>query len=275
MFSGLDAHRRLATRSARAERQHGHVVDYRHVIHSLRRKPMALLNLVYRDHSSPAEPSPWRSTPCSPVSARDQLAAPWLGFSARVRALLRGRTRPRVQVGLDDGVLPDLAALIERFRPKDAALPSSSSGCHPSPSTIRSRQALEKRHEDDRQDRRRPHRPAAWRVATARHQADLGRPGGDRRQGRLARRPLPGGPRRTGDGGAEPPSLRTASGGSAIAAGKDPRHVRLHRSADDLEGAGAGARRRRRLARKGSQSFAASGRPAPGNPISRRRSVWP
>ena len=32
-----------------AEGRDGHVVDYRHVIHSLRRKPMALLNLVYRD----------------------------------------------------------------------------------------------------------------------------------------------------------------------------------------------------------------------------------
>src|SRR5580693_6915970 len=32
-----------------AEGRHSHVVDYRHVIHSLRRKPMALLNLVYRD----------------------------------------------------------------------------------------------------------------------------------------------------------------------------------------------------------------------------------
>jgi hypothetical protein len=32
---------------------HGHVVDYRHVIHSLRRKPMALLNLVYRDQLFP------------------------------------------------------------------------------------------------------------------------------------------------------------------------------------------------------------------------------
>ena len=29
--------------------RHGHVVDYRHIIHSLRCKPMALLNLVYRD----------------------------------------------------------------------------------------------------------------------------------------------------------------------------------------------------------------------------------
>jgi len=33
----------------------GHVVDYRHVIHALRRKPMALLNLVYRDQLWPRE----------------------------------------------------------------------------------------------------------------------------------------------------------------------------------------------------------------------------
>jgi hypothetical protein len=33
--------------------KHGHVVDYRHVIHALRRKPMALLNLVYRDQLFP------------------------------------------------------------------------------------------------------------------------------------------------------------------------------------------------------------------------------
>jgi transposase InsO family protein len=32
---------------------HGHVVNYRHVIHSLRRKPMALLGLVYRDQLFP------------------------------------------------------------------------------------------------------------------------------------------------------------------------------------------------------------------------------
>lgn len=35
--------------------KHGHVVDYRHVIHSLRRKPMALLGLVYRDSLLPRE----------------------------------------------------------------------------------------------------------------------------------------------------------------------------------------------------------------------------
>jgi hypothetical protein len=40
---------------SQAEGRHGHVVDYRHVIHSLRRKPMALLNLVYRDALFPRE----------------------------------------------------------------------------------------------------------------------------------------------------------------------------------------------------------------------------
>jgi hypothetical protein len=36
--------------------KHDQVVDYRHVIHSLRRKPMALLGLVYRDRCSHVKP---------------------------------------------------------------------------------------------------------------------------------------------------------------------------------------------------------------------------
>ena len=35
--------------------KHGHVVDYHHVIHALRKKPMALLTLVYRDQLFPRE----------------------------------------------------------------------------------------------------------------------------------------------------------------------------------------------------------------------------
>lgn len=38
---------------AHASGKHDQVVDYRHVIHALRRKPMALLNLVYRDQLFP------------------------------------------------------------------------------------------------------------------------------------------------------------------------------------------------------------------------------
>lgn len=47
----------LTLRRGRAgpEGKHGHVVDYHHVIHALRRKPMALSNLVYRDQLFPRE----------------------------------------------------------------------------------------------------------------------------------------------------------------------------------------------------------------------------
>jgi hypothetical protein len=40
-------------RPPQASGKHTHVVDYHHVIHALRRKPMALLNLVYRDQLFP------------------------------------------------------------------------------------------------------------------------------------------------------------------------------------------------------------------------------
>jgi hypothetical protein len=48
-FVGQSPALTLCRGRSQAEGRHGHVVDYRHIIHSLRRKPMALLNLVYRD----------------------------------------------------------------------------------------------------------------------------------------------------------------------------------------------------------------------------------
>lgn len=53
----LGATRLMTLRRGRApsDGKHGHVVDYRHVIHSLRRKPMALMSLVYRDQIFPRE----------------------------------------------------------------------------------------------------------------------------------------------------------------------------------------------------------------------------
>jgi hypothetical protein len=38
-----------------SDRKGGHVIDYRHVIHALRKKPMALSNLVYRDQLFPRQ----------------------------------------------------------------------------------------------------------------------------------------------------------------------------------------------------------------------------
>jgi transposase InsO family protein len=55
LFIGGTCLTTLARGRAGAHGKHGHVVDYRHIIHALRRKPMALLNLVYRDQLFPRE----------------------------------------------------------------------------------------------------------------------------------------------------------------------------------------------------------------------------
>lgn len=55
LFLGGTALFTLPRGRAEVSGKHGHIVDYRHVIHALRRKPMALLGLVYRDQLFPRE----------------------------------------------------------------------------------------------------------------------------------------------------------------------------------------------------------------------------
>ncbi len=55
LFLGGTALMTLQRGRAGPNGKHGHVINYRHVIHALRRKPMALLNLVYRDQIFPRE----------------------------------------------------------------------------------------------------------------------------------------------------------------------------------------------------------------------------
>lgn len=53
LYLGATFLQRLPRGHAAPSGSHGHVVNYRHVIHSLRRKPMALMGLVYRDQQFP------------------------------------------------------------------------------------------------------------------------------------------------------------------------------------------------------------------------------
>jgi len=53
LFLGATALLTLPRGRASSSGSHGHVVNYRHIIHSLRKKPMALLGLVYRDQLFP------------------------------------------------------------------------------------------------------------------------------------------------------------------------------------------------------------------------------
>ena len=109
---------------AGANGKHGHVVNYHHIIHSLRPKPMALLNLVYRHQIFPRdayrqafdrllEQIPERSPRRLMVNIL--ALAHERGCEAELAALLAAE--------LLAGRLPDMAALRERFAPDPATLP--------------------------------------------------------------------------------------------------------------------------------------------------------
>ncbi|HEU0150800.1 MAG TPA: IS21 family transposase [Bradyrhizobium sp.] len=112
-----------------AEGRHGHVVDYRHVIHSLRRKPMALLNLVYRDALFPrpayrlawekllADGDPRRA--CKSMVSLLALAHD-RGCEAELAAALTEQLAGSEAMG---GGVIDVAALQARFAPVPEAMP--------------------------------------------------------------------------------------------------------------------------------------------------------
>jgi transposase InsO family protein len=102
----------------------GHVVDYRHVIHALRRKPMALLNLVYRDQLWPRQA--YRDMfdhLCEELSERGvcKLMVELLSI-AHDRAC-EAQLAMLLTEDLAASRVPDLKALRTRFTPDLASLP--------------------------------------------------------------------------------------------------------------------------------------------------------
>jgi len=102
-----------------------HVVDYRHVIHALRRKPMALLNLVYRDRLFP-RPAYARAFEALREAGNDRHACK---VTVELLALAHERAceadlADAIAADLDAGRLPDPTELRARFRPEDASVPS-------------------------------------------------------------------------------------------------------------------------------------------------------
>ena len=96
-----------------SESKGGHVVDYRHVIHALRKKPMALLNLVYRDQLFPrpayarAFEALLRRTAGDKRACKTMVELLALAHDRACEAELAEAHRGR----LDAGRLPDLALL--------------------------------------------------------------------------------------------------------------------------------------------------------------------
>ena len=102
----------------------GHVVDYRHVIHALRRKPMALANLVYRDQLFPRAAYK-RAFDVLREHGDDKRACK---ITVELLALAHehaceAELARAIAAELDARRLPDLAALRARFRPQTATVP--------------------------------------------------------------------------------------------------------------------------------------------------------
>jgi transposase InsO family protein len=115
----------LARGRADSNGKHGHVIDYRHVIHSLRRKPMALLNLVYRAQLFPRDA--YRLTFDRLIEGMAHKQA--CRLMVEILSLAHERSCEAelaavLTVELDAARLPDMAVLRVRFAPDPAALPS-------------------------------------------------------------------------------------------------------------------------------------------------------
>ncbi|HEX6093510.1 MAG TPA: IS21 family transposase [Dongiaceae bacterium] len=104
--------------------KHDQVVDYRHVIHSLRRKPMALLNLVYRDRLFPREA--YRRTFDMLIDRLPERQACRTMVELLAMAHERGcesELADQLDAALEAQRLPDMAGLRERFAPDASRLP--------------------------------------------------------------------------------------------------------------------------------------------------------
>ena len=102
-----------------------HVVNYRHVIHSLKKKPMALLHLVYRDALFPREP--YRrcfEKALERVGERQacRLAVALLALAHEENC--EADLAHAIDRALNAGRLPDLDKLKARFAPRPGRMPS-------------------------------------------------------------------------------------------------------------------------------------------------------
>ena len=117
---------------AHADGRHGHVVDYRHVLHALRRKPMALIGLVYREQLFPRQPyarafEVMRARLPDRTACRIMVDLLALAHERGCEAALA----EQLTRDLDLGRLPDMNRLRARFTPDPEALPEVRVSCMP------------------------------------------------------------------------------------------------------------------------------------------------
>jgi hypothetical protein len=123
----LGATRLFSLRRGRSPDHHkrAHVVDYRHVIHALRRKPMALLNLVYRDQLFPRPAYALAFEKLLAERGEKQACRTMEGLLALAHdRACEAELAAAIEADLAVGSLPDLDRLRDRFRPNDTIVPA-------------------------------------------------------------------------------------------------------------------------------------------------------
>ena len=104
--------------------KHGHVVDYRHIIHALRRKPMALLNLVYREQLFPRPAYQRAFEALLEGSGEKRACRTMVGLLALAHErACEAELAQAIEAEIAAGRLPDLDSLGRRFAPDPAAIP--------------------------------------------------------------------------------------------------------------------------------------------------------
>ncbi|HKG76806.1 MAG TPA: IS21 family transposase [Beijerinckiaceae bacterium] len=105
--------------------KHGHVVDYHHVIHALRKKPMALLNLVYRDQLFPRRAYARAFEALLATESEKQACRAMVGLLALAHdRACEADLAQAIDADLDAGCLPNLDRLRDRFKPDAAVIPN-------------------------------------------------------------------------------------------------------------------------------------------------------
>jgi hypothetical protein len=123
-FLGATAIMTLARGRPHPSGKHGHVVDYHHLIRALSRKPMALLNLVYRDQlfPRPAYARAFEALLTKETERRACRVMVGLLMLAHEQAC-EGELADHITRELDAGRLPDLKTMREHFAPTVGAVP--------------------------------------------------------------------------------------------------------------------------------------------------------
>ena len=126
LFLGTTPVTTLPRGRPRSDGRKGYVVDYRHVIHTLQRKPMALRNLVYRDQLFPRDA--YRRAFDALLEGRGERAACRATVALLSLAHERGceaALARELDACLDAGGLPDPEVLAARFAPVPRPLPTA------------------------------------------------------------------------------------------------------------------------------------------------------